>query len=59
MLGLSGIVSIVFNGLAHATYTKPNLSEWSIIVLFNFKIRQLKQVMKEFLQFLKQWFLFF
>ncbi len=34
MLGLSGIVSILFNGIAHATYTKPNLTEWSKIVKF-------------------------
>lgn len=32
MFGISGIVSILFNGIAHATYTKPNLTEWSKIV---------------------------
>jgi hypothetical protein len=32
MLGLSGIVAILFNGIAHATYTKPNLNDWSKIV---------------------------
>ncbi len=33
MLGLSGIMSLLFNGIAHATYTKPNLTDWSKIVL--------------------------
>jgi len=32
MLGLSGIVSILFNGIAHATYTNRVISEWSKIV---------------------------
>jgi NhaP-type Na+/H+ or K+/H+ antiporter len=36
MLGLSGIVSILFNGIAHATYTKPNLTDWSKIVKYVF-----------------------
>jgi NhaP-type Na+/H+ or K+/H+ antiporter len=36
MLGLSGIVSILFNGIAHATYTKPNLTDWSKIVNYLF-----------------------
>lgn len=34
MLSLSGIVSLLFNGIAHATYTKPNLTDWSKIVFF-------------------------
>jgi NhaP-type Na+/H+ or K+/H+ antiporter len=33
MLGLSGIVSLLFNGIAHASYTKPNLTDWSKIVI--------------------------
>ena len=32
MFSLSGIVSLLFNGIAHATYTKPNLTDWSKIV---------------------------
>ncbi len=32
MLSLSGIVSLLFNGIAHASYTKPNLTDWSKIV---------------------------
>ena len=38
MLGLSGIVSLLFNGIAHATYTKPNLTDWSKIVKKIYKI---------------------
>lgn len=33
LLGLSGIVSILFNGIGHATYTKPNLSDFSKIAI--------------------------
>lgn len=33
MLSLSGIVSLLFNGIAHASYTKPNLTDWSKIVI--------------------------
>lgn len=33
MLALSGIVSILFNGVAHATYTNRVISEWSKIVI--------------------------
>ena len=31
MLNLSGIVAILFNGIAHSTYTKPNLRNFSKI----------------------------
>ena len=32
MLGLSGIVSILFNGLAHANYTNRVISDWAKLV---------------------------
>jgi len=39
MLGLSGIVSIMFNGIAHATYTNRVISEWSKLVYkFNIEL---------------------
>lgn len=36
MLSMSGIVAIMFNGLAHAIYTKPNLTPQANIVIFRF-----------------------
>lgn len=47
MLGLSGIVSLLFNGIAHSTYTKPNLTDWSKIVYIIYNNRLLLHSMKD------------